>query len=183
MNTITENHPYKNSLLTIILPLIKDRVVQAMLIMTVLLAIIDLPQLSPSVHFTLQSLWEMLPFFAIAIAMAAGAKATGADSLIAAAFSGHPLRATILAALVGAISPFCSCGVIPLIAALLGAGVPLAPGNGVLDRFADHGSGNVHTDGSRHRTEFRAGENPGSDRNGTDGGLCSAGDPALWRSE
>jgi len=100
---------------------------QAMLIMMALLAVIDLPQLGPSVHFTLQSLWEMLPFFAIAIAIAAGAKATGADSLIAAAFSGHPARATLLAALVGAISPFCSCGVIPLIAALLGAGVPLAP--------------------------------------------------------
>jgi len=127
MNTITENHPYKRSPLAIILPLVKDRVMQAMLIMMALLAVIDLPQLGPSVHFTLQSLWEMLPFFAIAIAIAAGAKATGADSLIAAAFSGHPARATLLAALVGAISPFCSCGVIPLIAALLGAGVPLAP--------------------------------------------------------
>jgi hypothetical protein len=69
----------------------------------------------------------MLPFFALAIAIAAGAKATHADSLIASAFSGNPLRATLAAALVGAISPFCSCGVIPLIAALLGAGVPLAP--------------------------------------------------------
>ena len=127
MNTITENHPHKNSLLTIILPLVKDRVMQAMLIMMALLAVIDLPQLGPSVHFTAQSLWEMLPFFAIAIAIAAGAKASGADSLIATAFSGHPVRATLLAALVGAISPFCSCGVIPLIAALLGAGVPLAP--------------------------------------------------------
>lgn len=33
----------------------------------------------------------------------------------------------IAAALVGALSPFCSCGVIPLVAALLAAGVPLAP--------------------------------------------------------
>jgi uncharacterized membrane protein YraQ (UPF0718 family) len=127
MNTAAGNHLHKNSLLTIILPLVKDRVLQAMLIMMALLAFFDLPQFGPSVHFTSQSLWEMLPFFAIAIAIAAGAKATGADSLIAAAFSGHPVRATLLAALVGAISPFCSCGVIPLIAALLGAGVPLAP--------------------------------------------------------
>jgi len=127
MTTAIKNHPGKHSLLTIFQPLIKDRVLQAMLIMLVLLAIIDLPQLAPSVGFTLEALWEMLPFFAIAIAIAAGAKATGADSLIAAAFSGHPLRATLIAALVGAISPFCSCGVIPLIAALLGAGVPLAP--------------------------------------------------------
>jgi uncharacterized membrane protein YraQ (UPF0718 family) len=35
---------------------------------------------------------------------------------------------TILAAsLAGALSPFCSCGVIPLIAAMLASGVPLAP--------------------------------------------------------
>jgi uncharacterized membrane protein YraQ (UPF0718 family) len=47
--------------------------------------------------------------------------------LIAKAFSGNPVRSTVLASLVGAISPFCSCGVIPLIAAMLGAGVPLAP--------------------------------------------------------
>ena len=37
------------------------------------------------------------------------------------------MAATGAAALAGGISPFCSCGVIPLIAALLGAGVPLAP--------------------------------------------------------
>jgi hypothetical protein len=33
----------------------------------------------------------------------------------------------IFASLMGALSPFCSCGVIPLIAALLAMGVPLAP--------------------------------------------------------
>ena len=41
---------------------------------------------------------------ALAIAIAAGAKATGADSLIAKAFSGSPLRATLIAAMVGAIA-------------------------------------------------------------------------------
>ena len=33
----------------------------------------------------------------------------------------------VFASLMGALSPFCSCGVIPLIAALLASGVPLAP--------------------------------------------------------
>jgi uncharacterized membrane protein YraQ (UPF0718 family) len=33
----------------------------------------------------------------------------------------------VMASLVGALSPFCSCGVIPVVAGLLGAGVPLAP--------------------------------------------------------
>ena len=33
----------------------------------------------------------------------------------------------VSASLFGALSPFCSCGVIPIIAALLAMGVPLAP--------------------------------------------------------
>lgn len=127
MNTMIDTPTRKRRWLAMLLPLARDRVFQAMLAMLVLLALIDPPQLGVSLQFTLLSLAQMLPFFALAIAIAASAKATGADSLIAAAFSGSPLRATVAAALVGAISPFCSCGVIPLIAALLGAGVPLAP--------------------------------------------------------
>jgi len=92
-----------------------------------LLVLIDTAQIGQSVVFTLQSMWQMLPFFILAIGLAAYAKATGADAIIAGVFSGNPVRATILAAFVGALSPFCSCGVIPLIAAMLGAGVPLAP--------------------------------------------------------
>ena len=127
MNTIITPASRMRSLTSALRPLLSDRVFQAMLVMLAALALLDPPQLLPSVNFTLLSLWQMLPFFALAIAIAAVAKATSADSLIAAAFSGSPLRATLLAALVGAISPFCSCGVIPLIAAMLGAGVPLAP--------------------------------------------------------
>ncbi len=127
MNTIVEHKTSNHPLLSVISAIVRDRVFLAMLAMMALLAIVDWPQLGISVDSTLISLWQMLPFFALAIAIAASAKATGADSLIARAFSGNPVRATALAALVGAISPFCSCGVIPLIAALLGAGVPLAP--------------------------------------------------------
>ena len=127
MNIVTENQPNKRSLQSLTRPIVADRVLQAMLVMIATIAIFDPPQLGISINFTLQALWQMLPFFALAIAVAAGAKASSADNLIAVAFSGSPLRATILAALIGAISPFCSCGVIPLIAALLAAGVPLAP--------------------------------------------------------
>ena len=105
---------------------ITDRVLWAMVLMIASLALIDAPQLAPSLRFTATALVDMLPFFALAVAIAAVAKATGADTAIARAFGGHPLRATLLAALVGALSPFCSCGVIPLIAAMLSAGVPLA---------------------------------------------------------
>lgn len=129
MDTTIENRPShpRRKLTSFVAPIFSDRVVQALLVMLAAIAILDLSQLGDSLFFTLHSLWLLLPFFALAIAVAAGAKATGADSLVASAFSGNPLRATIIAALVGAISPFCSCGVIPLIAALLGAGVPLAP--------------------------------------------------------
>jgi uncharacterized membrane protein YraQ (UPF0718 family) len=127
MNTCTDTASQPGTRFQPIITLARDRVVQAMIVMMIALALIDLSQLTTSTLFTLDALWQMLPFFALAIAIAAVAKATGADSLIAKAFSGNPVRATVLAALVGAMSPFCSCGVIPLIAAMLGAGVPLAP--------------------------------------------------------
>jgi hypothetical protein len=127
MNTHIETANYHKQMLYPIWAITKDRVFQAMVIIMILLVLIDSPQLPVSIWSTLNALWEMLPFFALAIGVAAYAKATNADALIAKAFSGNPVRATLLAALVGAISPFCSCGVIPLIAAMLGAGVPLAP--------------------------------------------------------
>jgi uncharacterized protein len=80
-----------------------------------------------SVAFTLDSLWGIAPYLVASIALAAGAKAAGADGLIAKAFTGRPYVMIFLAAGFGALSPFCSCGVIPLIAALLAMGVPLGP--------------------------------------------------------
>ena len=106
---------------------LKDPVFLTLVGLTGLLALFDYSQISRSFVFTLESMWQMLPFFILAIGLAAYAKASGADAVIASVFSGNPVRATVLAAFVGALSPFCSCGVIPLIAAMLGAGVPLAP--------------------------------------------------------
>jgi hypothetical protein len=93
-----------------------------------LLALLALwsPELAgDGVHFTLTALWQIAPFLLLSIGVAAYAKAAGADQLIARAFSGHMAAMIGAAALFGALSPFCSCGVIPLIAALLGMGVPL----------------------------------------------------------
>lgn len=125
--TLTEKDSKPATLTQSMLIIIKDPVFRALLVLLGLLALLDWPQFPISVIDTLDSLWEMLPFFVLAIGFAAYAKASQADAIIAKAFSGHPVRATMLAALVGAVSPFCSCGVIPLIAAMLGAGVPLAP--------------------------------------------------------
>lgn len=66
------------------------------------------------------------PYLLLSVILAAYAGATGADSLIGRAFVGSPLTMIIFAAILGGLSPFCSCGVIPLIAALLSMGVPLA---------------------------------------------------------
>jgi uncharacterized membrane protein YraQ (UPF0718 family) len=63
----------------------------------------------------------------LSIALTAYAKATGAENLIARAFAGRVQLTVLFASLMGALSPFCSCGVIPVIAALLATGVPLAP--------------------------------------------------------
>ena len=80
-----------------------------------------------SLGFVAEAFVHVGVYLAIAIAVAAAASATSADSLIAHAFRGHGLQAVAIAALFGALSPFCSCGVIPIIAALLAMGVPLAP--------------------------------------------------------
>lgn len=91
------------------------------------LALLDPAQLGPSAGKVVQSLVSIAPFLGASILIAAWAGATGADHLIARAFTGAPASMIVLAALAGGLSPFCSCGVIPLIAALLAIGVPLAP--------------------------------------------------------
>ena len=102
-----------------------DRVVLAILLLFVALALLAPDQAAQSLGFTVQSLIEIAPFLAASVAMAAGARATGADALIGRAFQNRAAIGIVVAALVGALSPFCSCGVIPLIAALLAIGVPL----------------------------------------------------------
>ncbi|HSH42024.1 MAG TPA: permease [Arenicellales bacterium] len=107
--------------------LFADRVLVSVVVGLGLVALLDPAQALLSLRFTLQSLLGILPFLLIAVTLAALTRASGADRLIARAFAGHPARAVLIAGLAGALSPFCSCGVIPIIAALLRAGVPLAP--------------------------------------------------------
>ena len=91
------------------------------------LALLVPPQALESMRFIAAALWSIAPYLLASIAIAAYAKASRADHLIARAFQGRMAMMVPAAALVGALSPFCSCGVIPLIAALLAMGVPLAP--------------------------------------------------------
>jgi len=90
------------------------------------LAVFDPSQAGASAQFAAAALIKTAPYLILSIAIAAWAGATGADNLIAKAFTGAPLMMVGLGALAGGISPFCSCGVIPLIAALLAMGVPLS---------------------------------------------------------
>jgi uncharacterized protein len=91
------------------------------------LAIVVPQQVVASAVFSAQAVWNVLPFFVLSIGLAAYAKASGAENLIAKAFAGRSEAMIVFASLMGALSPFCSCGVIPIIAALLASGVPLAP--------------------------------------------------------
>ncbi|MBW1867549.1 MAG: permease [Deltaproteobacteria bacterium] len=67
------------------------------------------------------------PYLVITIPIAVAVNMSGASKYIKRAFDAGPITAIFLATIVGAFSPFCSCGVIPVIAALLIGGVPLAP--------------------------------------------------------
>lgn len=83
-------------------------------------------QAARSAGFVVTALIDTAPFLLLSIAVAACATASGADNLIARVFTGSPLTMIVFAAALGGLSPFCSCGVIPLIAALLAMGVPLS---------------------------------------------------------
>ncbi|MGD9017295.1 MAG: permease [Desulfobacterales bacterium] len=104
-----------------------DRVLLVLMSGVAVLGIMDFQQLPNSLAFTLKAMTQIAPFFLIAVVFAAWAKASGADQLIARAFSGNVAVGVVAASLAGALSPFCSCGVIPLMAAMLASGVPLAP--------------------------------------------------------
>jgi uncharacterized protein len=104
-----------------------DRVWLAIISVLLILAALDWPQLGSTLNFTLAAITKTFGFLLLSVALTAYAKASGSDNLISKAFSGPPYWAIISAAGMGALSPFCSCGVIPIIVALLSMGVPLAP--------------------------------------------------------
>lgn len=78
-------------------------------------------------NYMLESLIHTWPYLLITIPIAVAVKMSGASNYINRAFTARPITAIFLATLVGAFSPLCSCSVIPVIAALLIGGVPLAP--------------------------------------------------------
>ena len=78
-------------------------------------------------NFIMESFLHIWPYLVVTIPLAVAVQMSGASKYIKRAFQAKPMTAIVLATAVGAFSPFCSCGVIPVIASLLISGVPLAP--------------------------------------------------------
>jgi len=104
-----------------------DRTWTAIAVTLLGIAVLDFAQFPRTLHFVAAAASNTFGFLLLSVALTAYAKASGVDNLISRAFSGPPLLAVASAAFMGALSPFCSCGVIPIIVALLSMGVPLAP--------------------------------------------------------
>lgn len=103
-----------------------DKALLVILLIPVLLAIFDFPQLVPTVIFAGQAILHTGVFIIFAVLAVGYLKASGAETILAKAFEGRETRMILMAALLGGLSPFCSCEVIPFIAALLAVGAPLS---------------------------------------------------------
>jgi len=79
------------------------------------------------VGFVAETAWDILPVFFFSVALGVLIRTLELDGTIRRAFDARIGFAVLLATAVGAFSPFCSCTVVPLVAGLLVAGVPLAP--------------------------------------------------------
>lgn len=90
------------------------------------IAILDPTAFVPTIEFSTGALISTAPFILFAVLAIGYLKASGAENLLAKAFIGREVQMIFLAALLGGISPFCSCEVIPFIAALLAVGAPLS---------------------------------------------------------
>ncbi len=77
--------------------------------------------------FALANLWQMAPIVLIGLLVTATLTATGSIGLLVATFDARETLAIVVISLIGAVLPVCGITVLPLVAGLLGAGVPLAP--------------------------------------------------------
>ncbi|MEM6637530.1 MAG: permease [Pseudomonadota bacterium] len=111
------------------LPALWRRIDKAWLAIVVILALVAIlapEEFLPTVTFTATTFAHTGIFITFAVLAVAWLKATGAESLLARAFEGNEFRMILFGAMAGGLSPFCSCEVIPFIAALLAVGAPLS---------------------------------------------------------
>ncbi len=102
-----------------------DWAVVALFALFVTLLVLVPEQFLTTLGFTGESLLGIAPFLLVSVAFAAYTRASGLDQLLTKVFSGRTLLVVAVASVFGAVSPFCSCGVVPIVAALLAAGTPL----------------------------------------------------------
>ncbi len=103
-----------------------DRIWLLIAAIALLVWLLDPPAAPPVIRGALASFIRTMPFIALAVLAVAWLKASGLDALMARAFTGREGRMILLAAAMGAVVPFCSCEVIPFVAAMLALGTPLA---------------------------------------------------------
>ncbi len=104
----------------------RDPAWTASAVLAALLLAFDAPQLGPSVLFSVQTLLGLSPYLLGAFAFSAYMRASSAGLVITRVFRGRTVLMIVAAALFGAWSPLCSCAVVPLVAVLLRAGMPLS---------------------------------------------------------
>ncbi|MFU1478236.1 permease [Roseovarius sp. C7] len=114
--TVARRHPSKKSLIW-----------GAGLFLVAGLALIWPDHTANAARFVVWGLIAVAPIVLPGILLAAWIIASGADKHIAGAFEGRTLHTVVAASLIGAITPVCGVTVLPLMAGLLAAGVPLAP--------------------------------------------------------
>ena len=103
-----------------------DRVWLFAFALPLVVALFDPAQAIETLRFAAGALSHTGIFIVFAVLAVGYLKASGSESLLARAFEGNQGRMIVMAALLGGLSPFCSCEVIPFIAALLAVGAPLA---------------------------------------------------------
>lgn len=84
----------------------------------------DLQAFAAFIGKGLAGIW---PYLLLTIPLAVAVRVSGAARHLERVLSARPVTAILLASLVGALSPFCSCSVVPVVASLLLGGVPLGP--------------------------------------------------------
>lgn len=84
-------------------------------------------QITYILDFILKSFIHVWPYLLVTIPLAVWMNLSDFSKHFKTIMTKSPWLSIFLATVVGAFSPFCSCGVIPVISALLIGGVPLAP--------------------------------------------------------
>ena len=103
-----------------------DKVALTGVLIVAVLAVFDRPAVVPTLAEMLDHFRGTLPFILCAVLAIGYLKASGSERLLDGAFKGREGRMILMGALMGGLSPFCSCEVIPFVAALLAAGAPLS---------------------------------------------------------